>query len=224
MVGLISCNTNNVMAVTGSCEKSIGNNPFAFAAPAGNEPPIVLDMACSAAAGNKVAMAAQNGESIPAEWTIDAEGLATTDPLDYLQRGGALLPVGGHKGYGLAIMVEVMAGVLTGASLTGDIKSWITDTDQVADSGYSFIALNVETFMPLREYQERIDGLIRRIRSARKAKGVERIYLPGEIEHEHEVKTRAEGISLKDWHIEGLKNVALELGLEDQFAALEAEL
>jgi len=224
MVGLISCNTNNVMAVTGSCEKSIGNNPFAFAAPTGNEPPIVLDMACSAAAGNKVAMAAQNGTSIPPEWTIDAEGRATTDPLDYLQRGGALLPVGGHKGYGLAIMVEVLAGVLTGASLTGDIKSWVTETDQVSDEGYSFIALDVKSFMPLSEYQERIDGLIRRIRSSRKAKGVDRIYLPGEIEHEHELKTRAEGISLQDWHVESLKKVAVELGLVSQFASLEAEL
>ena len=224
MVGLITNNTNPVMAVTGSCEKSSGNNPFAFGAPAGSEPPIVLDMACSAAAGSKVIMAGQNGEDIPQGWAIDSVGTATTDPLDYLERSGALLPMSGHKGYGLAVMVEVLAGVLTGASLTSDIKDWTEQTDQVSDQGYSFIALDVEAFMPRSVYEQRIEGLIKRTRSHRKIEGVDRIYLPGEMEHENEQQARSEGMSLPDWHVESLKQVALDLDLEEQFALLEAEL
>ncbi len=221
MIGLITNNTNPVMAVTGSCEKSSGNNPFAFGAPAGNEPPIVLDMACSTAAGSKVEIAGKKGEDIPTGWIMDSVGAATTDPLDYLERSGALLPMSGHKGYGLAVMVEVLAGVLTGASLTSDIKDWAKQADQVSDQGYNFIAVDVESFMPRNVYDQRIDGLIKRIRSSRKIQGVDRIYLPGEIEHENEQQAHSQGMSLQDWHLESLKQLAISLGLEQQFAALE---
>ena len=224
MICLITNNTNPVMAVSGSSEKSMGNNPFAFGAPAGNEPPIVLDMACSAAAGSKVVIASRNGAIIPVGWSINSAGDDTTDPLDYLERDGALLPMSGHKGYGLAVMVEVLAGVLTGASLTSDIKAWDKQTDQVADQGFNFIVLNVESFMPRSLYEQRIDGLITRVRSLQKKPGVDRIYLPGEIEHEHQQQARQEGITFQDWHLESLKEVALELGLDEQYDSMEAKL
>ena len=220
MVGLTTCNTNVVMAATGSCERSIGNNPLAFAAPAGQEPPIVLDFACSAAAGSKVAMAAQDGTPIPEEWTIDAQGNPTTDPLDYLERMGALLPFAGHKGYGLAMMVEVLAGVLTGASLTTDVNHWVDQTDQVADEGYAFIAIDIGSLMPLESFRNRMDMLIQRIRGSRKANGVDRIYVPGEMEHEREQAAKANGISLKPWHLESLQTMAADLGLQQEFDAL----
>jgi LDH2 family malate/lactate/ureidoglycolate dehydrogenase len=223
MIGLAMCNTKPLIAVTGSSERSIGTNPFAFAAPAGEEMPIVLDIAMSVAAAGKLAILARDGRRAPTGWLVDCLGMESTDPLDFLQRNGALLPTGGHKGFGLAVFVEVLSAVLNGACFTSDVNDWVNQPDRGADEGFSFIAIDIKLFISLNEFKDRIDTLMRRIRGSRKAANVERIYLPGEIEHQTETAARIHGIPLTPGHIHGLVQLAKQMDLENQVEKLLAE-
>ncbi|NPV54313.1 MAG: Ldh family oxidoreductase [Firmicutes bacterium] len=215
MIGLAMSNVDINMTVTGAAGRVIGNNPFAYAAPAGEEKPIVLDIAMSVAAGGKINVAREEGKSIPEGWLVDAAGNPTTDPWEFL-RGGALVPFAGHKGYGLALMVEILAGVMTGAAVTKDIGCWVRDFEHPCNEGFTFIAIDVGALMPIHDYKARMDALIRQIRNSPKAEGVERIYLPGEMEHEREEKAKVHGIVLGEATLSSLKGLAMDLGLEDE--------
>ncbi len=111
MIGIIFVKTIPVMAAYGGTGRLLGNNPMSFAIPAGKEKPIVVDFAMSVVAGGKVVYAADDGETIPSGWIFDTNGHQSTDPLDFIA-GGALLPAAQHKGYSLALVMEVLAGIL----------------------------------------------------------------------------------------------------------------
>ena len=215
LIGVAMSNTDVVMNIPGGRGAEIGNNPFSYAVPARSQPPIVLDIAMSTVAGGKVASYQNRGEPLPDGWLTDAEGLPTTDPGVFTVTG-ALTPFGAHKGYGLALLVESLAGVLSGAGITTDILSWSKVSDDGCDEGHAFMAVDVGAMMPLDEYHDRIDELIRRMRTAPKAAGVERTFVPGEMEHDSEAVSRREGVPLTRMAAENLAGLAADTGLVDR--------
>src|SRR5262245_10606421 len=147
MIGMAMANDIPSVSAPGSRVAVMGSNPIAFAVPTGDGHPIMLDMATSAVAGGKVYAAAALGKPIPTGWIIDAEGVPTTDPK-LLPNAASLVPMAGHKGYGIAILIETLAGILTGASIAGHVLSWsFGDPGSPTDHGAAFLAWNVEAMM-----------------------------------------------------------------------------
>jgi LDH2 family malate/lactate/ureidoglycolate dehydrogenase len=173
VIAIAAANVVPLMAAPGGRSKSLGTNPFCFAAPTGLEHPLVFDMATSAVAGFKVRIMAQQGKPVEPGLVYNAAGLATTDPGD-LDRGGSLAPVGGYKGFGLALMVEALAGVLTGAQF-GPNAGVINGKE-----GHFFLALDPEMFMPRAEFTRRMDELLTWVKAGEKIDGVSEIVYPGE--------------------------------------------
>lgn len=162
----------------------LGNNPFGLAAPTAEEPPFVLDMACSIAARGWIMLAEKRGEPIPEGWAIDAQGKPTREANTAL--AGTVLPVGGHKGYGLSMSIAILTGVLTGAAVgtAGFLgRDWKQAPDRPQDCGHLLAALDIARFLSVPEFKARMDRLIRDVRGSERAPGVERIYVPGELEH-----------------------------------------
>ena len=215
MIGIAMSNTDVVMNIPGGRGAAIGNNPLSYAVPARSQPPIVLDIAMSTVAGGKVASYRDRGTPLPEGWLTDKDGLPTTDPGVFTVTG-ALTPFGNHKGYGLALLVESLAGVLAGAAFTTDILSWAKVSDDGCDEGHSFMAIDVGAMMPLDSYYERIDELIRRMREAPTAPGVDRTLVPGEMEYECEIDSLREGVPLTRMAAENLSGLAEDMGLEER--------
>jgi len=213
MIGLAMSNVDANMVIPGSKSAVIGNNPFAYAAPAGEEYPVFLDIAMSTVAASKIYRAQQQGEEIPYGWIVDDEGLPTTNIENY-PLNGSLIPFGGHKGYGLTLMIEILSAVLTGASVTRDVKSWMLDLSEPTDEGHAFFAINIEALMPLKVFQSRMDKMIRDIKNAPKVKGADRIYLPGELEWERRDSSLKSGIPLPSDVVDNLKALAIDTGVK----------
>ena len=214
MIGISMANdipTVNAPAARGSV---MGSNPFAFAAPAGEERPILLDMATSTVAGGKVFAAAAVGQTIPGHWLLDARGRPTTDPTLF-SHAASLTPLGGYKGYGIALLIEVLSAILTGAAIRREVLSWtFSDPTKPTGHGAAFIALNIASFMPVPQFKDRMDRTIRDIRASEKADGAQRIYLPGEMEWERREKALVEGIELPEDVIASLRGLAGDLNLD----------
>ena len=219
MIGMAMSNTDANMVAPGGRTSVIGNNPFAYAAPAGSEHPILLDIAMSATASTKIFAAKAKGNTVPERWITDAEGLPTTDAGDW-PNVGSMLPMAGHKGYGLALMVEVLAGVLSGAGVTRGVKPWLGLLSEGSDTGHAFIAIDVGRFMPVGEFKKRMDEMIRSIRESPKAKGSERIWLPGEMEWERRDRALRDGLQLPDHVLTNLIGLAEDVGLVTQLAEI----
>jgi LDH2 family malate/lactate/ureidoglycolate dehydrogenase len=207
------CNVDPCMTVPGARGKILGTNPIAYAVPAGDEPPIFFDIATSTVAASKVFAARALGKDIPNTWLVDDEGVPTTDPSSYPEHG-ALLPMAGHKGYGLALLVEILTGALTGAAMLSGVKSWVVDLPDPTNEGHAFIAIEPNLIMPIQEFKDRIDWMIREIKASPKAKGSERIYLPGEMEWERRDKALREGMQLPEDVIASLAGLARDVGLD----------
>ena len=217
-IGLATSNASPIMAAAGSRRKVISNAPIAYAVPTGTFP-LALDIAMSATAGMKVRLAAERGERIPQGWVLDAEGLPTRDPHAYLA-GGALAPLGGHKGYGLALLTETLAAALSGAAMTTLVVPWIGDPGTPTNAGHAFVVLDVGCFLDREEFHGRMQGLIDELHAAEPAPGVDRVLVPGEMEHAHEQRARAEGLVLERVVWEHLEEVAGLLDLRAQLAAV----
>ena len=201
-IGFATTNAGLNMAPTGGRDKIIGNNPLAIAVPTNRPWPMVLDMATSVVAGGKLDVAAIRGQKIPPGWATDLDGNPTDDPVT--ARKGLLLPVGGPKGYGLAVMLDVLAGVLTGARFGGGLG--------IPGSGQFFLAIQVDGFMPIAEFRDRMDQLIDQIHQSRRAPGSERIFVQGEIEYEMAQRRIREGIPLEEATVDNLRRLASEAG------------
>ncbi len=207
-VGFCSTNGVQVMAPFGGVTPSLSNTPLAYAIPAGEERPLMLDMAVSVVAAGKVALAKRKGEPIPLDWALTDEGVPTTDP----SIATLMAPVGGPKGYGLAVVMDALCGVLTGALFGQDVRrGGIPNTPQAM--GHLFLALDIAHMMPVDEFKERMDAQIRQMRDSEKAKGVERIYLPGEIELERKENFLRDGIAFASQIVEDLDAMAATLGI-----------
>ncbi|NLN16079.1 MAG: Ldh family oxidoreductase [Firmicutes bacterium] len=216
MIGEAFSNAPPTMSITGGRGRNIGNNPYAMAAPAGRHDPVVLDMAMSVVAAGKIVNCAAAGQPIPEGWMLSKDGLPTTNPDDFLA-GGALIPFGGYKGYGLAMFVEILAGVLSGAGLTDEMTSWRLKPDVPTLTGHFIQAINIEAFMPLDEFKARMDRLIDKMHNAPKAPGCERIYVPGELENIAYRRAQQEGVLLARSTFNGLANMAADLGIDFPF-------
>ena len=217
-IGLSTSNASPIMAAAGSKTKVISNAPLAYAVPTGRFP-LSLDIAMSASAGFKVRLAAERNEDIPEGWVIDADGRPTTDPAAYAA-GGALVPMGGHKGYGLALLTESLAAALSGASMTRAVAPWLVKTGTPTDAGHAFIALDVECFMDRDEFYGRMQQLIDELHTAEPAPGVERVLVPGELEHEHERRALEHGLLLDAQLWDHLERVASDTDLLDELAGV----
>jgi ureidoglycolate dehydrogenase (NAD+) len=213
MIGLSMCNVDPAMIVPGGRTRILGTNPIAYAIPAGDERPVFLDIATSTVAATKVFAARDLGKKIPGNWLVDDEGAPTTDPSHYPLHG-ALLPMAGHKGYGLAVLVEVLSAALSGAAILSEVSSWVLDLPNPTNEGHAFIAINIGAMMPIREFKSRMDRMIREIKQAPKAKGSDRIYLPGEIEWEKRDLALTEGMQLPGDVATSLAGLADDLELD----------
>ncbi len=215
MIGIAMSNSDPNMTVPGGRGHVIGNNPFSYAIPNGDEPPIFLDIALSVVAASKVLSAKKRGERIPSDWIVDGDGIPTMDASAYPEVG-SLLPVGGHKGYGVAFMVEALAGILSGAGLVQEVPSWLFHLAQRPNLGHAFIAIDVEALMSPSEFAERTKRAAALIREAPRAKGADRIYLPGEMEWQRRADALSYGISLPVNVMADLRQLAAEIGTDPE--------
>ena len=186
LIGLAAGNGPPMMAPWGSASPFFSTNPLSFGVPAGEERPIIIDMATSVSARGKIILAAKNGMEIPLGWAVDEQGNDTQAPEAALK--GVLLPFGGHKGYAVAVMVEVLAGLLSGAGYGPTMNEHYRRHDVPVNSGNLFAAVDVSRFVPLGEFRRGVDGMIQGIHSGRVRPGFEEILLPGE----REARTREE--------------------------------
>jgi LDH2 family malate/lactate/ureidoglycolate dehydrogenase len=162
-------------------------------------------------AWGKIFLAAQRGEKIPVTWALNAQGAPTDDPHEAM--AGLLLPVGGYKGYGLALVMEILGSVLAGATFGPDMAPMSDDTAP-QDVGHFFMALDVNQFLPLGIFRQRMGRLIKEHRSVPRRTGIERIYLPGEIEHELRARRLVDGIPLEPHMIKALTALGEQLDVE----------
>jgi uncharacterized oxidoreductase len=196
MIGLITADSGRspkAVAPFGGRESRLGTNPISIAVPSDLDGPLYVDMATSAVAAGKVALAQARKEPIPLGWVIDKEGKQTTDPSQHRQ-GGALLPLGGsegYKGYGLAVMVEILCGVLTGLGFGVEPSGRHND-------GCFMAVFKVDAFRSLDTFKREVGELARYLKETKPAEGFSEIYYPGEIEHRRERDRRANGIPIED--------------------------
>ncbi|MBI4182981.1 MAG: Ldh family oxidoreductase [Proteobacteria bacterium] len=212
MIGINRGNTCPMMPPHGGATPIVGNNPISIAAPAGEEHPFVLDMAC-ATAKEKIRQAAAEGRPIPPEWALGHDGTPTTDAEEALATG-VLLPFGGYKAFGLAASHEVLTSVLFGGHLFCAGGGAFRPYETPYNGSQFFQAIDVEWFMPLPEFRERMDRMIRAIKAARLRPGVERVYVPGERGFLEMERRRREGIPVHSGTIADLRRWAGELGTE----------
>jgi L-2-hydroxycarboxylate dehydrogenase (NAD+) len=192
MVGFASTNAPPVMAPWGGMAQSIGNNPVCFAVPTRQPPALVLDMSMSRVAGGRVRLAAKKGERIPEGWIVDKHGVPSTDPADLPD--GALLAEG-HKGYGLAVIVEALCGALSGAAMLSEIPNWLFQPTRATNTGHAFIAIDIAHFVDVDEFLDRIEVMRSELHAVPPAAGVERVLLPGDIEAAASAR-RAQGLPI----------------------------
>lgn len=202
-VGITMGNANAAISPWGGTEPFFGTNPISIAVP-GSDGPLALDMSSSIVARGKIRKAHRLGEKIPLGWALDEFGVPTEDAGAALK--GTPLPIGGPKGYGLALMVDVLAGMLSGSAFGRGVKSFHQPTGPTG-VGALMLAINVERFMPLAQFRNLMKGYADSIRSSRRAKGTARIYLPGEIESEKEKMSRERGIELSAASLERLNKL-----------------
>jgi LDH2 family malate/lactate/ureidoglycolate dehydrogenase len=213
MIGFASCNGPVNMAPWGSRDMLISNNPICFAIPAGQHQPIVLDMANSVVAKGKIYAAQSKGQRIPEGWALDKEGRPTTDPAAALA-GGSLLPSGGPKGSGLVIVMDILAGLMTGSGFSTEVGSLHHELTRGMKVGLLMGAMDIESFMPLAVFRPLVDGYTKRIQNSAPAAGNQRVYAPGELEFKTRAQRSEEGIPLPSKVWQELNDTALKLGIE----------
>ncbi len=212
MIGLAMTNVDPFMTVPGAKGRVLGTNPITYAVPTGTARPVFLDMATSTVAASKVFAAETLGKPIPDTWIVDRDGRPSTDPSDLL-KGGAMQPMAGYKGYGIALLIEILAGILTGAAYTTDLKTWIIDTGARINQGHAFIAIDPRVMMPIETFKARMDDLVRRIHETPTSPGAQRIYMPGEMEWDRRDDALANGIPLPEDVLVYLRNMGQDWGL-----------
>jgi LDH2 family malate/lactate/ureidoglycolate dehydrogenase len=210
MIGLAFTNASAQIAPTGGAEKILANNPWSVAVPAGNRFPVVLDMANSVVARGKIRMAAKEGRPIPREWAVNKDGEPTTDPKAALE--GFLLPVGGYKGYGITLMVDLLTGVLANSSYGPRVQG-LDIVEAIGGVGHTFMAVDVAAFDDVSAFKTRMDAYIDEIKGSKKGVGVDTIYLPGELEFLKERERRQKGIPLHVNIVNDLRKIAVDTGV-----------
>jgi L-2-hydroxycarboxylate dehydrogenase (NAD+) len=218
MIGISMTNAAPQVVPTYGKNPMLGTNPLSIAVPAGIERPFVLDMATSVGAAGKAEIALRAGRTLPNGWLVDPAGVPTTDPRT-LWEGGSLLPLGSfpelasHKGYGLAVAVDVLCGVLSGVGFSNTLDPTRGET------GHFFMALRVEAFRPLGPFVMMMENMLRTLKSADPAPGAQRVYVHGEKELDAEIDRLAHGVPLHPEVVQSLSELADRLGVESPFAS-----
>ncbi len=195
MIGLyLAVGNANHLPPWGGIDMLLSTNPLAVAIPTDREPPLVLDMAATVAAYGKVKTKAQRGETMPEGWMMDRQGKPLTDPKR--ADDGFLLPIGGYKGYGLALVFGLLAGTLNGAAMARETVDFNKDEVTPTNTGQAIMAIDASAFGPVDEFKRKVDDVARQMRGSAKLPGVERIWLPGEQSHGRRAEREAKGIPL----------------------------
>jgi L-2-hydroxycarboxylate dehydrogenase (NAD+) len=211
MVGLyLAVGNANHMAPWGGIDLLLSTNPIAIAVP-GGEAPVVLDMATTVAAYGKVKTKAQRGETLPEGWMIDHQGRPLTDPRRAGE--GMLVPIGGYKGYGLSLMIGLLAGCLNRAALGSQTVDFNADDTSVTNTGHAIVALSLAAFGDAAAFKREVDRVARELRASRRMPGVERIWLPGEQSRAKHAERSAQGVPLPAALGEALARLAREVGV-----------
>ncbi len=219
-IGFCTTNGPAVMAPWGGRESLLSNNPISIAIPCSAGLSIVLDMACSVVAKGRIRLNARNNLPIPEGWANNKAGEPTTDAREALD--GSVLPIGGYKGYGLAVINEILSSALTGALFSFEIlKSMLGADSELGDftqtswrCGHLVGVLDVNKVLPVDEFKTRVEQLYSRIKQSPKAKGYEGIYLPGELENNLKIERLSSGIPLPESTVEILNSLGREIGIE----------
>jgi LDH2 family malate/lactate/ureidoglycolate dehydrogenase len=211
MIGFSSTNSKARMAPWGGRDTYFGTNPIAVAIPAGKQRPILADMATSVVARGKLVVAAKKKQPIPLGWALNKDGEPTTDPAEGVL--GSVLPLGGPKGSALALIIEVLTGILSGSLFGPRVRDLYTEFDHPAGISHVFGAVNIEAFTSASRFRDDIDRMINEIKNSTPAKGVSEIFLPGEIELRRREKWLQEGIPLASAIVNDLKREGQESGV-----------
>lgn len=211
-IGFAFTNSSPGMPPYGGSKPVLGVNPLAVGVPAGQRLPIVLDMAMSIIARGKMRLAGMHGEAIPEGLGRDSQGRPTTDGMQVFG-GGSVLPFGGPKGSALAIWMEIMGGVLTGAAFAGQMKSLYEDFSGPQRIGHVFMAIRPDLFMPMADFKQRMDAMIDRLKASEPAAGVDEVLMPGEPEARHETVRLRTGVPLTAEVLASLEAEAGQLGV-----------
>lgn len=201
-IGIVAANASAVAAPYGAAAPLLGTNPLAIAVPAGRFPPLILDMATSEGSRKKVRKALEDGTRIPPGWALGPDGKPTTDPAAALK--GVMLPFAGAKGSGLSLVVDVLAGVLTGAEFGGRVLSVMTNQERESGNGHFMLAFKVSAFLDEAEYTRRIEEEIARLRALPAASGFDAVSYPGERSARVRADRLALGIPMTEARIEAL--------------------
>jgi len=210
-VMLLTSNGGPAMAPWGGRKKIIGTNPWSVAAPAGKRPPLLVDMAATGVARGKIYLARNKNLPIPLGWAISKDGAPTTDPQEAID--GIILPMAEHKGYAIATMVDMLSGVLTGSGFLSNVHSPYK-TAEKSNCGHLMVAMNIEAFQPLAQFNARMEAFIGEIKSVPLAKGYDEVFYPGEMEANNDVRNRRDGLQLPEDTLADLRRIAKETGLE----------
>ena len=185
---------------------------MSYAVPAGVNPAVFLDIAMSSVASLKVVQAKKDGKCVPDTWITDENGLPTTDPGRYPDVG-AMQPMAAHKGYGLALMVELLTGGLSGGGIMKEVPSWLFSMEEKNNVSHTFIVIDVCKFIEISLFQERMEEIVDYLHSVPKAKGTDRIYYPGEMEWDRYTSAENSGIALPEDVEESLRLLSEESGI-----------
>ncbi len=223
MIGWSMTNSTKLVAPLWGGQRMLGTNPISIAFPGHKNPPIVIDLATSAAAYGKIEIAKRKKQPVPRGWIIDKEGQMSTDPNDMIE-GGALLPLGserelgGHKGYALSAMVDILTSVLSGANWGPFAPPFALRQEVPSKSvgkgiGHFFGTMQIEGFMDVNEFKQRIDEWIEVFRHTKPAKGTTGVLIPGDPEHLEEAIRKREGIPLIQPVIDDLRDISRQTGI-----------
>ena len=211
MVGIAMSNTPVNMAVPGSRGPVLGNHPWAFAIPSFDGPPFVLDLCLSQVAGGKLLVARDKGEKIPFGWAVDKDGNPTDDPAAGIE--GAFLPMSGHKGYGLALVVELLTGALGGGAFMGDIGHLYKEPEKPSGICHHMLAINPLAAMDRDEWTAAVAEIRRRIKTASMVNPDDALAFPGELEDACDAERRAKGVPMEITLLEKFNALGKEYSL-----------
>ena len=212
---LLTSNGGPAMAPWGGRKKIVGTNPWSVAAPAGKHSPLVMDMANTGVARGKIYLARNKHLPIPLGWAIDAAGKPTTDAQAAID--GIILPMAEHKGYAIAVIVDLLSGVLTGSGFLSAVHSPYKTAER-SNCGHFMVAIDIRMLQPLEQFNARIEAFIAELKSVPLAQGFDEIFYPGEIEARNDARNRKEGLQLAADTIDDLRRIGIETGLASRFA------
>ena len=212
MIGICTTNGSPASPPWGGLTKMTGPLPLTIGVPAGEERPLVLDLALGMSSRGRILYYADKKIPLPDGWLVDAEGRPTND-AEHIRRGGWIQPIGGYKGWGLITIMEVLSGVLTGGPLGQDLAELYGDTTKPQKNGHFVIAIDVSAFMDISVFKKRMDGYIRMLKSSEPAPDSQGVIIPGEPEFRKEEEQRLNGVTIGCKVVDDVLEIAHELGV-----------